>query len=508
MYKKTLLLLGFIILKFVLQYQLVSPEYELHRDEFLHIDQGKHLAWGYLSLPPLTSWVSYLILKLGNGEFWVRFFPALFGALTMLLVWKAVEALKGGLFALVMAALSVLFSVLLRLNILYQPNSMDILCWVFLYFCVLKYIITQKPGWVWVAAIGFAVGFLNKYNIIFSVIGLFPALLLTEHRTIFLKKYLYGAMLLAFILVSPNLWWQYRNGFPVFHHLQELTNTQLVNVSRLTFLKDQVLFFIGSIFILIAGFISLLLYPAFKRYQVFLFAFLFTFGLFVFLRAKSYYAIGLYPILIAFGAVYLEYLLQHGWKKWLRPIALAIPLLLFIPIVQLAFPLQKPSSIAANPDRFRDLGMLDWEDGKEHSLPQDFADMLGWKELAGIVDSVYATITDKEHTLIRTDNYGQAGAINFYTRNKKLQALSYNADYIDWFPTNKNWVNLIMVKEANDVDPGRNEEKKYFDTVYLAGKITNVYARESGTSVFVLLKGKPGVNEVLRQEIKELQERY
>ncbi|KKX47100.1 hypothetical protein L950_0228290 [Sphingobacterium sp. IITKGP-BTPF85] len=26
--------------------------------------------------------------------------------------------------------------------------------------------------------------------------------------------------------------------------------------------------------------------------------------------------------------------------------------------------------------------MLTWEDGKEHQLPQDFADMLGWKELA------------------------------------------------------------------------------------------------------------------------------
>lgn len=69
MLKKNLLLSFFILLKFVLQYQLVSPVYELHRDEFLHLDQGHHLAWGYLSIPPLTAGIAYIINLLGNGEF-------------------------------------------------------------------------------------------------------------------------------------------------------------------------------------------------------------------------------------------------------------------------------------------------------------------------------------------------------------------------------------------------------------------------------------------------------
>ena len=61
MTKKTLILFGFIILKFVLQYLLISPDYDLQRDEYLHLDQAHHLAWGYLSVPPVTSWFSYLI---------------------------------------------------------------------------------------------------------------------------------------------------------------------------------------------------------------------------------------------------------------------------------------------------------------------------------------------------------------------------------------------------------------------------------------------------------------
>ena len=57
--------------------------------------------------------------------------------------------------------------------------------------------------------------------------------------------------------------------------------------------------------------------------------------------------------------------------------------------------------------------MLRWEDGKEYPLPQDFADMLGWKELAAKVDKAYLEFNDPAHTLVLCDNYGQAGAINF-----------------------------------------------------------------------------------------------
>ena len=140
MTKKTIILLGFIILKFALQYILISPEYDLQRDEYLHLDQAHHLAWGYLSVPPVTSWISYLIFLLGNSVFWIKFFPTLFGALTLVIVWKTIELLKGNLYALILGATCVLFSSLLRLNTLYQPNSLDVLCWTAFYYIIIQYI--------------------------------------------------------------------------------------------------------------------------------------------------------------------------------------------------------------------------------------------------------------------------------------------------------------------------------------------------------------------------------
>ena len=289
MTKNTLLLIGFIILKFLLQYSLISSEYDLQRDEYLHLDQAKHLAWGYLSVPPFTSWISTIIYFLGGSVFWIKFFPALFGALTILVVWKAIEELNGNTFALLLGATCILFSALLRLNTLYQPNSFDVLSWTAFYFILIKYFKTENSKWLFIGAIVFAIGFLNKYNVIFLLLGLLPAILLSEHRKIFVQKKFYMALSLGLLLILPNLLWQYHNNFPVISHLNELASTQLVNVDRLEFLKSQLFFFIGSLFVIISALYALVFYKPFKSYTFLFWSILFTLIVFVYFKAKDYF---------------------------------------------------------------------------------------------------------------------------------------------------------------------------------------------------------------------------
>ena len=279
MTKKAITLTLFIAVKFLLQYALVGQEYELHRDEFLHLDQARHLAWGYISVPPVTSWISGIILFLGKSLFWIRFFPALFGALTLVVVWKAIEALKGNLFALILGSTCVLFSALLRLNLLYHPNSLDVLCWTSFFFILIKYINTENPKWYYIGMAVFAIGFLNKYNIVFLLAGLIPALLLTR-RSVFTDKHFYFSIFFSLVLILPNLIWQYNNGFPVFYHLEQLAKTQLVNVNRWTFLKDQLIYFIGALFVIFSALYALLFYPPFKTYRFFFLALCFTLMIF------------------------------------------------------------------------------------------------------------------------------------------------------------------------------------------------------------------------------------
>ncbi|MFC6100552.1 glycosyltransferase family 39 protein [Olivibacter domesticus] len=503
MTKKQAILFCFVIAKFLLQYTLISPEYELQRDEFLHLDQAHHLAWGYLSVPPVTSWISSVIYFFGNTVFWIRFFPALFGALTIIVVWKAIQELNGSLFALILGATAILFSALLRLNILYQPNSLDVLCWTSFYFIFIKYINSEKPRWLLIAAFIFAFGFLNKYNIVFLLIGLFPAILLTEHRRIFLRREFYISLLLGALLISPNILWQYTHNFTVFHHLKELTDTQLVNVGRGDFFKDQLLFFIGSLFVIIAALYALLVYAPFKKYRFFFWSFCFTLFIFTYLRAKGYYAIGLYPIYISFGSAYLDKILITSGKRYLQVIAILIPIILFIPMYNLVFPNKSPHYILKNADSYKALGLLRWEDGKDHSLPQDFADMLGWKELAQKVEAAYSKLPNQDQTLILCDNYGQAGAINYYAKNKKIRAVSFNSDYITWFDLNKRYLNLIRIKNLEGKNNELAETGPFFNSASATDSIINPFAREYGTTIFVFKGAKIDINKRIKKEINE-----
>lgn len=504
--KRNAILAGFIILKFILQYVLISPEYELHRDEYLYLDQANHLAMGYMSVPPLTSWVSLLINVLGNGVFWVKFFPALFGALTILVVWKTIVALEGDLFALILGATCVLLSVLLRLNTLYQPNSLDVLCWTMLYFVLIKYIGTERQSWLFAGAIVFAIGFLNKYNIAFLIIGLLPPVLMTRQRALLVNRNFYGAALMALMLVLPNLIWQYNNQFPVFVHLNELADKQLVNVNRWDFLKAQLLFFAGGLFVILSGLYALWFYEPLAKYRIFFWSMIFTLAVFLFFKAKDYYAIGIYPVYIAFGSVYLSYLLRSGYGKYLRPVAIAVPVFAFIPLYNVAFPNRSPEFIVNHPERYESLGLLRWEDGKDHALPQDFADMLGWRELADKIDSIYESLPDPTKTLVLCDNYGQAGAINYYTRNR-MHAVSFNADYIDWFDLDRAYTGLIRVKEYSARTTELAETSPYFQHSVIADSIVNPFAREYGTTIFVFTGARIDITARVKSEIESVQAR-
>ncbi|MCJ7933027.1 MAG: glycosyltransferase family 39 protein [Chryseobacterium sp.] len=502
MKKSYWILFLFIIAKFILQYSLINPEYELQRDEYLHLDQGYHLAWGYLSVPPVSSWLAWLIRILGGSVFWVKFFPALFGALTIFVVWKIIEELNGDLFAKLLASFGILFSVLLRLNMLFQPNSLEVLLWTLFFYILIKYINTEKIKWLYWGGVVFGIGVLNKYNIAFLALGFIPALLITEQRKILKNKHVYGAALLSLLIVSPNLFWQYNHGFPVVHHMKELSERQLVNVDRWDFLKSQALFFIGVAFVIIAGLYALLFYRSFKNFRFFFWGYVMTLAVFIFFKAKDYYAIGLYPVYIAFGAVYLGFIFQNGWKRIFRPICILHPVILFIPLYNISFPNKSPEFIASHPERYRKFGLLRWEDGKDHSLPQDFADMQGWKELAQKVDREYSKLSKNGNTLVLCDNYGQAGAINYYSK-LGIRAVSFNADYINWFDLNKKYKNVIRVKDYSEAGNELMETSPYFEISEISGAVTNPYAREKGAAIFSFKNAKIDINGRLQKEIDE-----
>lgn len=278
------------------------------------------------------------------------------------------------------------------------------------FFYFIKYVNSNEKKWIYCAAISFGIGFLNKYNIVFLALGLIMALLISNSRSLFLKREILISIGIVLLIIAPNVLWQYNNGFPVINHMQELADTQLVNVQRMSFLKNQFFFFLGAVFVIPFALYGLLFSTQLKKFHFLFWSFIFTLTLFTYLKAKDYYAIGLYPIYIAIGSVYISRIMNHKVGYIIKPILLIMPVLATFLSFDIAFPNKRPEYIIKHQDTYRDLGLLRWEDGKDHEIPQDYADMLGWKELASKVKLAMQKIDSPESTLVLCDNYGQAGA--------------------------------------------------------------------------------------------------
>ncbi len=121
-------ILAFI--KFLLPFLLQHPTYEMHRDEFLYLEQGNHPAWGFMEVPPLLSVFSKITQLLGAGFFWVKFWPALFGAINLFIVCMMVKEMGGKAFAQIVGGLSMIAGAYLRVHFLFQPNFLEIFFWM------------------------------------------------------------------------------------------------------------------------------------------------------------------------------------------------------------------------------------------------------------------------------------------------------------------------------------------------------------------------------------------
>ncbi|RPD47631.1 phospholipid carrier-dependent glycosyltransferase [Hymenobacter sediminis] len=489
------------LLKAVSSYLLASRAYELHRDEYLYLNYGQHLAWGYLEVPPLTALQSWVTLALGGGWFWVKFWPVLWGSLTVYLVARAVQRLGGGAWAVLVAGLCYLVSAYARLNFLFQPNSFEVFAFTLACYLLICYQQEARPRYLYALGVGLGLALLNKYSALFFIAALGVGLLLTPARRVLATRAFWLSAALGLALWLPNLLWQLRHGIPFRHHMQLLHDTQLVNVSVADFWQDQLVTCLPALWLWVPGLLALLLSQALRPYRAV--GLIYCGGLLILtvLHGKSYYALGYYPILFAAGAVWWEMQLSR-WPRTgrvLRPLLLLLPLAVSVPVYPLLFTLNPPARMIEVGKRYRSMGVLRWEDGQDHPLPQDYADMLGWQEMADKTWQAYQALpaATRARTLILTANYGQAGAINYFNRHRDLPAAhSFNGSYLFWFPdsTARSWQHIMIV----DDEPDESLNAR-FQQVHRAGEVQNPYAREKGTLITV----GSGPDQAILQQINQ-----
>jgi hypothetical protein len=496
------------MVKFILPYSLQNPVYELHRDEFLYLAEGLHLDWGYMEVPPLLSLFAKLTHLMGGGFFWVKFWPALFGAFTVWLVCLMVREMGGTVYAQVLAGICMTVGAYMRINFLFQPGFLEVFWWTLMAYFIVKYINTHSLVFIYLLGVAAGFSWLSKYSVLFLAAGLFAALLLTPYRKLFTSKHLYLSIGIAFVIALPNLVWQYSHRWPVAYHMQELRETQLVFVNPLEFLMDQILIHLPCFFIWIAGLAWLLFSPSGRQYRMLAWMYLTIILLLILSSGKSYYSLGAYPMLFAAGAVCIDQLTRLRFR-WARYTTVGIVLMIFLPFIPVLLPVWQPGKLARyyKVSGFDKTGLLRWEDLQDHPLPQDFADMLGWKEMAGKVSRTYASLPDtiKRATLVYCESYGQAGAVTYYGKGLP-QVHTDNASFLFWMPDKYNIRHILMVDDK--VPDADDKVFQQFESAIMLDSIENPLSREYGAKIWLYRNGNDQLRTMVEAGIREEKDKF
>ncbi len=483
----------------------LNHHFEYHRDELLYFSMGQHLDFGYATVPPLTGFLAFISKSiLGYSLYAVRFFPALFSGITVYLTSLIAKELKGGNWSQIISAIGVVgTSVFVMIFGIFTPIYLDLFFWTLTYYFIIRYVNTESAKYLIFLGICVGLAILNKYSILFLLASLFIVFPFTKYRNVFTKKTFYYSMILAFLLALPNILWQIYYHFPVINHMKELHDSQLVNVNRIGFLIDQLILPLPLTLIIIPGIIYFLINKQFNQYKFLVIVSAFVVLLFLIFRGKNYYSAGIFPFLIVCGALFIE---KYFKKEFFRVFVLALLFILSYLLLPTGIPLYKPEKMVSYFDSFERItgtnALRRDEDGIYRSLPQLYADMLGWEELTEIANKAWQQVDNKKNCIIYCENYGQAGAINIIGKKYGLpESISFSDAFGYWFP--KKFDNEITEFIYINDELG-DDINNLFEDVREIGKIKNNMAIEYNVQVYLCKKPRSSFNKFWSERIKNL----
>ncbi len=425
--------------------------YGYFRDELYYLDMARHLDWGYVDAAPLIAVYAKIALWMGGSLAALRILPALAGVGLVAISILIARELGGGRYAQFLAGFFALVCpAVLWSDSLMTMNAFEPLFWMGCILVVARILRTGDSRlWLWFGALA-GLGLENKHSTLSFGFAVTVALLLTQHRREFARKWIWIAGAIALALFLPNIIWQIRHHFPTIEDLANVRREgKNVVLGPLAFVKEQI-FDIGPILfpVWLAGLIWFLRE---RRWRVLGLTFVVFFVLMELAHAKNYYVFPIYPMLLAGGAVAIERWLANR-AVWARVAIVAIVFLASLPAVPLVTWFVPPERLLAYQNA---IGFKPAKAEVKHEslLPQPVADQFGWPEMAREVAAIYNSLPPDERaqTGIWAGNYGEAGAINQFGPHYGLpHAYSRHQNHWYWGPPPQVYKNLIVIQWSLD----------------------------------------------------------
>ncbi len=470
----------FAVFKLILHFTFNS-NYGYFRDELYFLACGEHLSWGYPDHSPMVAFLAKLSrILLGDSLFAIRFFPAVSGALKIFLTALLVKEFGGKRFATFLACLCVLSApVYLAIDNLLSMNTLEPVFWMLCIFFAIRAVKEQTDdkqetsnpkskiqnpksiNWLWFGLFA-GLGLMNKHSMLFFGFSLIIGLVLTKERKVLLNKWFWFGGIIALLIFLPNIIWQFQNNFATLELLQNVQKTgKNVVLSPFQFFVSQIMALLPVTFpIWLAGIWCFLGDKEGRRFRFLGICYLVLLALMIYLKAKDYYLVPVYPMLFAGGAVWWEQLTERiralRFVRILLPILIIILIAVVLPVVVPVLPVEKliayQNAIGFKPPKA--------EVSHDSVLQQTYSDQFGWQEMVEKVAEVYNNLPaeDRAKAGIFASNYGEAGAIDFFGAKYGLpKSISPHQSYFLWGPREYTG-EILIVLGAKREDAEKNCE--------------------------------------------------
>ena len=394
--------------------------YGFHRDELYFIVAGRHPALGYVDQPPLTPILSAAaVALLGPTPVAARILPALMTGLAVLMCADMARRFGGGHGAQLIAAVTLAATGILAVGHLDSTTTYDIFAWTVILWLAVR-LLAGGDRRLWLAlGLAAGLGLENKYIVAFLGVGLAVGIVLARRWDVLRSPWAWSAVGIALLLWLPNLAWQAANGWPQLDMARVLAAR--AQAERGTFLVE--LFMINGTllaFMPILGAARLLVAGDTRPWRAIGWASVVVVALVLWTSGKSYYMAGPIPALVAAAAVLVERWIARG-RTLVRPVAFGTVAAVSVALMALiTLPVVPVVSLASSP-------VMD--------LYGEAGEQVGWPELAGQVRAVSDALpaVERDHAVILTANYGEAGALELLGSDLPPVYSGHNS-YWDWGP--------------------------------------------------------------------------
>lgn len=397
---------------------LRADRYPYFGDELYFLAAGRHLAAGYADQGPVVAVLARVADLLAPGSPVVLRTPAVLAAVAAIALTAAVaREFGGGAYAQLLAALAYATSPFaLSQAAALSTFALEATCSALVLWLAVRWTRTRDDRLIPVALGVAALDLQIKWLAVVVLAGLAVGLALAGPRDLWRRRVFWVAGAAAALTTVPGIAWQAGHGWPQWAMGEVIRAEQhLATGGRAALLGHQVLQsgVLGAALV-VAGALGFLRCPGLRRYRFIAITVAVVLGFVVVTATRPYYTAAVLPAVFAAGAVVVARSGRWGRGSALVCGAVAVAVAVAAVVALPRGSVERPSDTS----------------GQVYARMRMYG-TTGWPELTAAVTQAYRALPEptRAHTVIVTDTYWQAAALEYFAGAELPPVYSPNRGY-------------------------------------------------------------------------------